>query len=352
MKPVSKITPQKIQKRLPELVDLEENIKKLKNSARVEVIAEIPYRGFDFPIHSITIGSEDPESPCLLIVGGVHGLERIGTQIINSVLSSTARAISWDENFAQQSQKYRTIFVPLLNPVGMYKLSRSNVNNVDLMRNAPIESDEPKQPFYGGQRISPKLPFYRGSSDYMEAENQALWQLVQKHVFPSKVSVALDIHSGFGSRDRIWFPYARTRKPFPNLPEMHALKELFDDTHEHHVYTIEPQAHQSTTHGDLWDDFYDEHLKRGSKNIFLPIALEMGSWLWIRKNPLQALNPLGIFNPITPHRVRRMLRRHKTLVDFLRRAVQSHRNWAILSPEDRERHLDSALKLWYAGAPK
>lgn len=344
------VTPEKILRRLPELRDLEENIRKLKDKARIDVIAEIPFRGFDFPIHSITIGSEDPTSPCLLLVGGVHGLERIGTQIINSVLSSTARALSWDDDFIEQTKNYRMIFVPLLNPVGMYKLSRGNVNNVDLMRNAPIESDEPKQPFYGGHRISAKLPFFRGNPDKMETENQALWELVQKEVFPSKVSLALDIHSGFGYRDRIWFPYARTRKPFPHLPEMHALKELFDDTYQHHVYTIEPQAQQYTTHGDIWDYFYDEQRKLDTKNVFLPIALEMGSWIWIRKNPLQILNPLGIFNPMTPHRARRMLRRHKTLVDFLRRAILSHRTWAKLSEDDRKLHLESAMRLWY-GTP-
>jgi hypothetical protein len=283
------------------------------------------------------------------MVGGVHGLERIGTQVLNSVLGSTARALSWDDHFIEQSKKFRMIFVPLLNPVGMYRMSRSNVNNVDLMRNSPVISDEPKQPFYGGQRVSPKFPFYMGNPDKMETENVALWDLVKKQVLPAKVSIALDCHSGFGSRDRIWFPYARTRKPFPYLPEMHALKELFDDTHQHHVYTIEPQAQQYTTHGDIWDYFYDEHLKTRTNQFFLPLALEMGSWLWIRKNPLQALNPLGIFNPMTPHRVRRMLRRHKTLVDFLRRALLSPRNWVDLQEEARQLHQKQAMELWYKG---
>ncbi len=340
-------TLEKIYRRLPELKDLQDNIEKLKGKARVDTLTEIPYKGFDFPIHSISIGSEDPEAPTLLVVGGVHGLERIGTQVINSVLSSTARSLSWDDHFVEQSKNHRTVFVPLLNPVGMYRMSRSNANNVDLMRNAPVESDEPKQPFYGGHRISARLPFYRGPGGEMEQENQVLWKLVQKQVLPAKVSIALDIHSGFGTRDRIWFPYARTRKPFPHLPEMHALKDLFDHTYEHHVYTIEPQAQQYTTHGDVWDYFYDEQRKSGSKNIFLPITLEMGSWLWIRKNPLQALNPLGIFNPITPHRVRRMLRRHKALVDFLRRAVSSPRGWAHLNEAERATHLDRAEQLWY-----
>ncbi len=347
-----KIEP-KIFQKLPELKDLEDVMDRLKNYARFETLAVIPYKNMEFPIHSITIGSENPEAPCLLLVGGVHGLERIGTQVINSVLSSTARALAWDEYFQEQMKHCRIVFVPLLNPVGMYRLSRSNGNGVDLMRNAPVNSDEPKQPFYGGHRLSARLPFYRGlESGPMEIENQVLWKLVQKQIFPSKVSIALDVHSGFGYQDRIWFPYARTRTPFPYLAQMHAFKELFDDTYQHHVYTIEPQAQQYTTHGDVWDYFFDEFLKVQKDQFFLPLALEMGSWLWIRKNPLQILNPLGIFNPMTPHRARRMLRRHKNLVDFLRRAVMSPKSWVHLSPEEKLYQRNKAIKLWYPGKTK
>jgi hypothetical protein len=343
----------KIYKQLPELKDLEDVMDRLKEFARIETLAMIPYKGMEFPIHSISIGSENPAAPCLLLVGGVHGLERIGTQVINSVLSSMTRALSWDESFQEQMKHCRIVFVPLLNPVGMYRLSRSNGNGVDLMRNAPVDSDERKQAFYGGHRMSPKLPFYRGPQDSpMEMENQVLWDLVKKEVFPSKMSIALDVHSGFGFRDRIWFPYARTRTPFPYLAQMHALKELFDETYQHHVYTIEPQAQQYTTHGDVWDYFFDEFLKVQKDQFFLPLALEMGSWIWIRKNPLQLLNPLGIFNPMAPHRVRRMLRRHKNLVDFLRRAMMSPKTWVHLSPEEKLYQRNKAIELWYPGNKK
>ena len=345
--------PAKIYQKLPELKDLEEVMERLKNHARIETLAVIPHKNLEFPIHSITLGSEDPTAPCLLLVGGVHGLERIGTQVINSVLTSVARSMVWDEFFLEQMRHCRMIFVPLLNPVGMYNLSRSNGNGVDLMRNAPVDSDDHNQPFYGGHRLSPRLPFYRGKENApMELENKVLWDLVKKEVFPAKVSIALDVHSGFGSQDRIWFPYARTRTPFPYLAQMHAFKELFDETYQHHVYTIEPQAQQYTTHGDEWDYFLDEFLKTENDKFFLPLALEMGSWLWIRKNPLQLLNPLGIFNPMSPHRVRRMLRRHKNLVDFLRRAVLSPKAWVNISAEEKLQQRNKALELWYSGTKK
>jgi len=338
---------EKIYRRLPELKDLEDVIERLRPHARIETLAEIPYKDMEFPIYSITMGSEDPTSPCLLLVGGVHGLERIGSQVINSVLISTARSLAWDDFFKAQLAHYRVIFVPILNPVGMYRMSRSNGNNVDLMRNAPIESVGKKQFLYGGHRISEKLPFYRGNPDQMETENQVLCKLIREQIFPSKVSIALDMHSGFGVRDRIWFPYAKTTTPFPYLAEMHALKELFDETYQHHVYQVEPQATAYTTHGDVWDYCFDEFLKIRKDEFFLPLTLEMGSWLWIRKNPLQLFNPLGIFNPMSPHRARRMLRRHKNLVDFLRRAVMSPKKWVDLSEEEKNLHQKDAISLWY-----
>ena len=53
----------------------------------------------------------------------------------------------------------------------------------------------------------------------------------------------------------------------------------------------------------------------------------MGSWTWVRKNPLQGLSALGRFNPMKPHRLRRTLRRHLPLLDFLFHAAASHAAW-------------------------
>ena len=59
----------------------------------------------------------------------------------------------------------------------------------------------------------------------------------------------------------------------------------------------------------------------------MPLTLEMGSWTWVRKNPLQGLTSLGRFNPIKPHRLRRTLRRHLPLLEFLFHAAASYRAW-------------------------
>ena len=113
-----------------------------------------------------------------------------------------------------------------------------------------------------------------------------------------------------------------------HLPEMFALKTMLEQSMPHHAYSFEPQSNQYLLHGDLWDHAYD-HAPQG--NLFLPMTLELGSWLWIRKNPRQLFSRHGIFNPIKAHRVKRVLRRHADLLDFLARAAFAAPRW--LPPE-------------------
>ncbi len=338
-----------LEKRLPELVELEILIAKMGDKGRVKVIAEIPFEDQVFPIHAIEIGSEDPTTPCFAMVGGVHGLERIGSLVVNSTLQTVLELLSWDQTLKERLKYSRLLFVPILNPVGMYRRSRSNGNNVDLMRNAPVFSEEATRFLYGGHRVSPKIPFYRGAlADGMERENQALTDLLLERLLPADVSICLDVHSGFGSTDRLWFPYARTKKPFPYFVEAYAFRELLNKTYPHHVYSVEPQSIQYTTHGDLWDYLYDIHLQKKQGNqFFLPLTLELGSWKWVRKNPRQIFDVIGVFNPVLPHRKARVLRDQKTFMDFLHRAVMT-RGWIDLAPEQRQIWKFEALNHWYA----
>ena len=56
-------------------------------------------------------------------------------------------------------------------------------------------------------------------------------------------------------------------------------------------------------------------LSRRRTAFFLPLTLEMGSWLWVKKNPRQLFSRHGIFNPLIEHRQQRVLRRHLALLD-------------------------------------
>jgi hypothetical protein len=339
-----------ISKKLPELVTLERLLKSLQNRAEIRVEATVKHKDLELPIYSIVMGCKDKNAPTLGFFGGVHGLERIGSEVVIAWLQSINEVMQWDETFQERLSKSRLVFMPIVNPVGMYRTSRANGNGVDLMRNSPIIAEQRPAFLVGGHKISKHLPWFQGDPstlETMEQEAQALCNFVQREVFPAKRSLILDVHSGFGSMDRLWFPYAKTSKPPPNLIEILALKRLFDRSYPNHFYRIEPQAFQYTTHGDLWDWLYDRHQAESKDNVFIPWTLELGSWLWLKKNPRQLFSSLGAFNPLKPHRLQRILRRHITLLDFLHRALLNPTSWIDLDEESRRQLTRRAMELWY-----
>jgi hypothetical protein len=338
-----------VPRRLPELATLERVLPSLQGKARIEVEAVARWGEVSFPIYSISLGSEAPDAPCLALLGGVHGLERIGSEVTIAWLKTIAEMLTWDRTLEARLRATRICFMPIVNPVGMFLTRRANGNGVDLMRNAPVEAEEKALFLVGGHRYSNKLAWYRGpgtTEAEMEIEAKAVLSFVRREVFPARASVVVDVHSGFGALDRLWFPYAKTRRPPQHLPEISALKRLFDRSYPNHFYRIEPQAKQYTTHGDLWDYLYDEQRERHGR-VFIPWTLELGSWLWLKKNPRQVFSSLGPFNPVQPHRLQRILRRHITLFDFLHRAVACYEAWSELSEESRRQLSAVATELWY-----
>ena len=323
---------------LNEILDLEiyqSHLMKCRNLGNIKTPAK------DYPIIGVVIGPDDPTLPTLGLFGGVHGLERVGTHIVTTFLKSFLTQLEWDQDLQETMKHMRIVSIPLVNPAGMAMLNRSNANGVDLMRNAPVESlHKGRFPYLlSGHRISNRLPWYRGVEGApMETEAQCLVDFVQKELFPSSYSLAVDFHSGFGMKDRLWYPYAKTTDTFPRFDDAMALKKLMDISLPHHIYNIEPQSKNYTTHGDIWDYLFD--LQYGDpnlkNNIFLPWTLELGSWSWVRKNPRQIFSILGMFNPMVQHRYDRAMRRHKPLIDLLMRAVRNHHIWT--QPTDQKKN--------------
>lgn len=337
-----------IDKPFVEMTQLEDVIRQLGDRAEVEVIDRIPYKNREFPIYCITMGCKEPDVPVLAFFGGVHGLEKIGSEVILSYLQTIIRLLDWDEEFKARLEKSRLVFMPIVNPVGVYRGTRSNGNGVDLMRNSPVEGVGNTK-IYSGHRLSPRLPWYRGDESRMEKEAQALCTVINRHLFNSSLSIALDLHSGFGIRDRLWFPYASSKTPLPSLAETFAWKQLFDRCYPHHFYRIEPMSQEYVINGDLWDFLYDDFFNRhGEDKLFLPLTLEMGSWLWLRKSPLHLFQRHGLFHPLSPHRQQRILRRHFTLFDFLFRSLLFPKKWTKLHKTQKTTYTDQALSLWYA----
>jgi hypothetical protein len=333
---------------LPELEALERIIDLGGTQLDVTVVDRVtPRAGADLPLYAIRMGNPMADVPAIGYFGGVHGLERIGAEVVIAFLHSLVMRLQWDTTLHQQLQSVRLVFMPIVNPGGMLLGTRANPQGVDLMRNAPVDAVDSVPFLVGGQRISAGLPWYRGKPDApMEAENRALCDLVTTELLGRKFSIALDCHSGFGARDRIWFPYAHTRKPIAHLAEMQALRDVFLQTYSHHAYVFEPQSLQYLAHGDIWDHLYLQ-ASMDVKRVFLPLTLEMGSWLWIKKNPRQMFSLKGIFNPLIEHRQHRVLRRHLSLLDFLGRAACSQERWTP-TPDTRARLHAEALNNWYA----
>jgi hypothetical protein len=261
-------------------------------------------------------------------------------------LRSVVGRLRWDATLHHLLERLRLVFVPVVNPGGLWRGTRANPQGVDLMRNAPVDSIDGAAFLLGGQRLSPGLPWYRGAiGEPMQPEAQALCDVVEAELLGHEFALSIDCHSGFGMNDRLWFPFAHTARPVEHLAELHALSRLLDDTLLHHRYLFEPQSRQYLSHGDLWDHLYLRATSVPGRT-FLPLTLEMGSWLWVKKNPRQFFSRRGIFNPLIEHRQQRVLRRHLSLLDFAMRAAYSHRRWI---PQGSVRDVSRALarERWY-----
>ncbi|NML18306.1 M14 family zinc carboxypeptidase [Azohydromonas caseinilytica] len=330
-----------------ELVELQRLLDGATPQLQVRSLCEVESGGRRWPVLALTLGNAAPQAPAAGFFGGVHGLERIGTAVVLSFLGSVLRRLRWDALLQQQLERMRLVFMPVVNPGGLWAGTRANPQGVDLMRNAPLEASEPAAPLVGGQRLTRRLPWYRGPRHApLQPESQALCAVVEAELLSHAFSIAVDCHSGFGLRDRLWFPYAGTRAPVPHLPELHALSRLLDEALPQHRYVFEPQSRHYLAHGDLWDFLY-RRACRDPGRTFLPLTLEMGSWLWVRKNPRQLLSAQGLFNPLPEHRHARVLRRHQPWLELVARAACSHRAWCPAGAE-RERQRDLALRRWYA----
>jgi hypothetical protein len=312
-----------------------------KDFAEVKVHSDVFYKNKTYPLASIHYGN--PDGPTLLVAGGVHGLERIGAQLSLSLLDSFHQRLAWDETLQEMLKKIQIVFMPLINPVGYFESTRSNANGVDLMRNAPIEASDATNFLLGGHHYSNKLPWFRGHE--LQIETKFVIDTVQEILTRSNTLISLDMHSGFGFKDQLWFPFANSKKTFPQISEMYLFFELFEKTHPYHIYKIEPQSKNYLTHGDIWDYCY-LNLKKENQ-VYLPLTLEMGSWIWVKKNPWQLFSKTGLYNPIKTHRINRTLRRHRPLFDFMLHSLASNHVWTNQELSKSEIVKSKALEQFY-----
>lgn len=266
-----------LKQKIPELLQLERLIRHYPNHLTARNELTLNYEHYEFPLYSITLGNtNNPSAPTLLLTGGMHGIERIGSQVLIAWLQTVLERLSWDAGLQHQLAQMQLVLMPILNPVGMYLNTRSNGNGVDLNRNAPINAEGKVPLLGGGHRLGNFLPWYRGRKNAaMEPENIALENLMNTRILTRPFSLVVDLHSGFGMRDQLWFPYAYRKKPIQNIAEYVALKMLWERTYPNHTYVFEPQSVHYLSHGDLWIIFIFNRARK-IRNIFYH-----SRWSWV-----------------------------------------------------------------------
>ena len=298
---------------------------------RAEKLEHVTVGINEFPIWGLTIGNNTPGLPVLALFGGIHGLEKVGSQAVLAFLYGLINRLKWDKTYQTLLDEVTIISIPIVNPAGMLFHRRSNLNGVDLMRNAPQDAMENIHYPVSGHRISSRLPWYRGrKGEDMELEALALTQFCQRYIDQSPFLLSLDVHSGFGLHDRLWYPYGCNRGNFPDYPQFERMYRTFTETFPYHVYKTETQTDSYGIHGDLWDFITLENQRRHSQvkaPTLIPLTLELGSWRWVKKNPTQIFGKGGMFNPVKRHRYERTMRRHYHLFDFLLHACVNYKLW-------------------------
>ncbi|WP_440874658.1 M14 family zinc carboxypeptidase [Thalassotalea sp. PLHSN55] len=298
----------------------------------------------ELPLLGMSFGSDDAQAPAITFVGGIHGIERIGSQVVLSYLHSLINRAKWDSATQHSLQKLRFNFLPVMNPVGMLRGRRCNGNGVDLMRNAPISATDKVPWLVGGQQFSRYLPWYRGKLG-LERENQHLIGFLENDCLTRKFNLVVDCHSGFGFQDRLWLPYAYRKRPPRKVANYFALYQLWQNAYPHHAYVFEPQSRHYNTHGDLWD-YVSKIVKHQYQQPFLSLTLEMGSWNWVKKRPRQLFSYRGLFNPDVAHRWARVQRSHLVLFDFLSQASLNYQHW-LPNADNKAQLRKAAIEHWY-----
>jgi murein peptide amidase A len=108
-----------------------------------------------------TLGN--PNLPKFVLIGGIHGDEPEGAQIVDMVIS---KAHGVEKNF-----KACLLAVPRYNPDGLNKLARTNGNGVDLNRNFPSKD---------WSSVAKSERYFPGVAAESEPETKALVGLLKK----------------------------------------------------------------------------------------------------------------------------------------------------------------------------
>ncbi|MBN1114608.1 MAG: alpha/beta fold hydrolase [Oligoflexia bacterium] len=309
-------------KEAPETERLRELEEKFPHKFLLEPLDFIYHKNYKTPVHAFFISHKpQKELPTVALFACFHGVEWIGSSVLINFINHFLNAMEWDEGLRELVRHINLCGIPIVNPVGRIENTRTNGNNIDLMRNSPVSSGNSSF-MLGGQEISPMLPWYMGES--LQPENKVTIDFLDKYVFPSDFKITMDIHSGFVNRSRIWIPYASGKKLPPKEEELfNKTKNHLDKIYRYHLYEYEKQTDVYRTHGDFWDYNLDRHAQ-GGRGIYLPFTLEISSLQWSLRSFLIHWKFENLFNPLKENERNSEYIKHLHLMYFLLNLARNH----------------------------
>ncbi|WP_342399154.1 hypothetical protein [Paucibacter sediminis] len=97
--------------------DLLDEVRLLAEQGRPHVelrqLGEVQAAGQCLPLLALVLGNPAPDCPAVGYFGGVHGLERIGIEVVLAFLRSLVMRLRWDATLHAQLAGLRMVFMPL-----------------------------------------------------------------------------------------------------------------------------------------------------------------------------------------------------------------------------------------------
>ena len=95
---------------LPELAALEKILDLGAPHLEVQVVQQVSVAsGPQLPIYAIGLGNPALDVPAVGFFGGVHGLERIGAEVVIAYLQNVVNRLRWDGLLHQQLEQVRLV---------------------------------------------------------------------------------------------------------------------------------------------------------------------------------------------------------------------------------------------------
>ena len=90
-----------------------------------------------YTMRLLSVGEAPKDAPTLVLIGGVHGLESIGVDILLNYIKALIHQSAWSDTTRAMLKSVRLLALPMANPSGIAKNSRANGHGVD-----PIHPNE------------------------------------------------------------------------------------------------------------------------------------------------------------------------------------------------------------------